>query len=377
MDELESGRRERLTAVAAELDQIFIERSEAVEGALAALLAGQHVLLIGPPGTAKSMLADEICQRIEGANYFPWLLTKFTTPEEVFGAVSLRALEQDEYRRVTTRKLPEADIAFLDEIFKASSSILNALLTILNERRFDNGRERMQTPLRTLFGAANELPDEDELKAVYDRFLVRFVVEYIREDWRFLRMLRADGGTERTMLTPEDLDRLGQEAQRVEIPEATLGHIVELRQGLREKEVVASDRRYQQSLALLRALAFLRGKEAVGDDEVLFLEHVLWSDPAEQEVVRGVLRQVLHGHSEEIQELVIQARELKEYAGRGWKSMEEQTRALIEVETKLRRILERLEELAQEARESGRPTTHVDEAREEIQAMQRGLQGRD
>ena len=377
MDELESARRERLTAVAAELDQIFIERSEAVEGALAALLAGQHVLLIGPPGTAKSMLADEICQRIEGANYFPWLLTKFTTPEEVFGAVSLRALEQDEYRRVTTRKLPEADIAFLDEIFKASSSILNALLTILNERRFDNGRERMQTPLRTLFGAANELPDEDELKAVYDRFLVRFVVDYIREDWRFLRMLRADGATEKTMLTPEDLDRLGQDASRVEIPEATLGHIVDLRQGLREKEVVASDRRYQQSLALLRALAFLRGKEAVGDDEVLFLEHVLWSDPAEQEVVRGVLRQVLHGHSEEIQELVIQARELKEYAGRGWKSMEEQTRALIEVETKLRRILERLEELAQEARESGRPTTHVDEAREEIQAMQRGLQGRD
>ena len=166
------GARERLAAIATELDQTFVERSEVVEGALAALLAGQHLLLIGPPGTAKSMLADRICQRIEGAGYFQWLLTKFTTPEEVFGAVSLKALERDEYRRVTTNKLPEAHIAFLDEIFKASSSILNALLTLLNERCFDNGSERLRTPLVTLFGAANELPEEDELQAVYDLSLI-------------------------------------------------------------------------------------------------------------------------------------------------------------------------------------------------------------
>src|SRR5690606_32312786 len=101
---------------------IFVERNEVIEGALAALIARQHVLLLGPPGTAKSMLADELCRRIEGARYFQWLLTKFTTPDEVFGAVSLRALEQDEYRRVTTDKLPEAHVAFLDEVFKASSS---------------------------------------------------------------------------------------------------------------------------------------------------------------------------------------------------------------------------------------------------------------
>src|SRR6187455_2614015 len=124
----------RLRQIRDEIGQTFLERGEVIDGALAALLAGHHVLLIGPPGSAKSMLADEICRRCAGANYFQWLLTKFTTPEELFGAVSLRALENDDYRRVTTNKLPEAHIAFLDEVFKSNSSILNAVLTLMNER---------------------------------------------------------------------------------------------------------------------------------------------------------------------------------------------------------------------------------------------------
>src|SRR6266581_5473118 len=149
---------DKLRKIREELQQMFLERTELIDGALAALLAAQHVMIVGPPGTAKSMLADELCQRIEGASYFQWLLTKFTTPEEIFGAVSLKALEQDDYRRVTTHKLPEAHVAFLDEIFKANSSILNALLTLINERVFHNGRERVTVPLVTMFGASNELP---------------------------------------------------------------------------------------------------------------------------------------------------------------------------------------------------------------------------
>src|SRR4030095_3811076 len=133
-----------------------------------------------------------------GARYFQWLLTRFTTPEELFGAVSLRALEEGDYRRLTTHKLPEAHIAFLDEVFKSSSSILNTILTLMNERRFHNGREVVQVPLLTLVAASNELPEDDELLALNDRFLLRFVVDYVEEDFRFLKLLQAQPPATRT-----------------------------------------------------------------------------------------------------------------------------------------------------------------------------------
>ena len=368
-----SSTRERLSRLKTELGNQFLERTDAIEGALAALLARQHVLLIGPPGAAKSMLADELCRRVEGAQYFQWLLTKFTTPEEVFGAVSLRALEQDEYRRVTVGKLPEAHIAFLDEVFKSSSSILNALLMILNERRFHNGREVREVPLITLFGAANELPEDDELSAIYDRFLLRFVVDYIGEDWRFLRMLRAEPPAERTILTLDEVRSLEREAERVEVPDGVLRSLAELRRALGERQVVASDRRYRQSLTLLRALALVRGKQQVGDRELMFLEHVLWRDPAERETLREVLRQLVHGYDEQVQELVFQSRELAEYADRTWSSEDQRARARIEVETKLRNILHRLDEIERESTEAGRLVARAAEARREIEGIRRGV----
>jgi MoxR-like ATPase len=368
-----SSAADSLARIRDELNQTFLERSELVDGALCALLSASHVLIIGPPGTAKSMLADELCRRIEGASYFQWLLTKFSTPEEVFGAVSLSGLEQDDYRRVTTHKLPEAHIAFLDEIFKANSSILNALLTIINERLFHNGRERVRVPLITLFGASNELPDEEELTALYDRFMLRFMVDYIVEDFRFLKMLEGARPATRTTLAFAELDELRATTRAVEIPRGVLSAMAELRRELGRQQIVASDRRWHNALDVMRAHALLSGRIEASEDDLGFLEHVLWKDPEEHPKVRDAIHRIVKGFEEQARELLIQSQELREYAEREWDSEELRDRALVEAHTKIANILIRFDNLMHEAAESGAAVAGVETMRSQVKEIQQAM----
>src|SRR5512134_3783944 len=165
-----------LAALLDELEHGLVERRLHVRLALLAALAGEHTLLIGPPGTAKSELARRLHLAFEDARYFERLLTRFSVPEELFGPLSISALEQDRYERQTAGYLPQASIAFIDEVFKANSAILNALLTLLNERKFDNGAGRIACPLISAIGATNEVPADEVGEAFFDRFLVRIPV---------------------------------------------------------------------------------------------------------------------------------------------------------------------------------------------------------
>lgn len=363
----------KLATIRDELNHLFFERAELIDGALAALLSASHLLVIGPPGTAKSMLADELCGRIAGANYFQWLLTKFSTPEELFGAVSLKSLEQDDYRRVTDHKLPEAHIAFLDEIFKANSSILNALLTVINERIFHNGRERVAVPLITLFGASNELPDEEELTALFDRFMLRFTVDYIVEDFRFLKMLEGTPATARTVLSFAEFDELRTATRAVALPGGILQAIAGLRRDLAAQQIIASDRRWRNALAILRAHALIGGRQRVSEDDLPFLEHVLWKDPEELPKVRDALRRIVKGFEDEARELLIQGQELREYAERGWESAELRKRAVIEAHSKLASILLKFESLIRDAAENGRETGGIETMRAKVKEIQQSM----
>ncbi|MGO9606065.1 MAG: AAA family ATPase [Candidatus Binataceae bacterium] len=368
-----SSARVKLGQLRDELNRMFFERADLIDGALAALLSRSHVLLIGPPGTAKSMLAEELCTRIEGANYFQWLLTRFSTPEELFGAVSLKGLEQDDYRRVTSHKLPEAHIAFLDEIFKANSSILNSLLTLINERIFHNGRERIMTPLITMFGASNELPDEEELTALYDRFMFRFITSYIAEDFRFLKMLEGGTPAMRTMLTFAELGELAAETAAVTVPGSILNGIAELRRTLAREPIIVSDRRWKNSLEVLRAHATIFGRTAVTEDDLMFLEHVLWKDPEERPKVTEVLRRMVRGFEEEARELLIQSQELRDYAQRPWESDELRNRAVVEAHTKIANILIKFETLLREASDAGRTIAGAEAMRSQVREIQQTM----
>jgi MoxR-like ATPase len=319
------------------------------------------------------MLADELCRRVEGAGYFQWLLTKFSTPEEIFGAVSLRGLEQDDYRRVTDHKLPEAHIAFLDEIFKANSSILNALLTLINERVFHNGRAHTVVPLITMFGASNELPDEEELTALFDRFMLRFMVDYIGEDFRFLKMLEGIAPGARTTMPFTELGELREAAAAIAVPGGILRAVADLRRDLGAQQIVVSDRRWRNSLAILRAHAMLNGRIEVTVDDLAFLEHVLWKDPEELPKVRDAIRRLVKGYEDTAHELLIQGQELRDYAARGWESEELRQRAVIEAHTKLANILVRFEQLMREAAENGRDTARIEEMRSRVRAIQNAM----
>src|SRR5215472_12888886 len=162
----------RLSQLARSLQDRYLGKDEVIRLLVIAAIAGEHAVLIGPPGTAKSALI-RMFSRLLSARYFEYLLTRFTEPNEIFGPVDIAAFREGRYERRVDGMLPQAEIVFLDEVFKSNSAILNALLTLLNERRYTSGGVVMKCPLLSAFGASNEVPTDETLTAIFDRFLLR------------------------------------------------------------------------------------------------------------------------------------------------------------------------------------------------------------
>lgn len=279
----------KLDSIRSELNDSFHERSDEINSLLTALLAREHVLLLGPPGTAKSALARAICDCVKGANFFEWLLTKFSTPEELYGPISFKGMEQDQYRRITTSKLPEAHIGFLDEIFKANSAILNSLLALINERRFHNNGSPVNCPLISIVGASNELPEKEEegLDALFDRFLLRHWVDYISDRDTLKSLLSSsDEPSISTTLTGAQLELLQAAVEKVKVGDDILEAILTIKAELEAIGIKVSDRRWKKALRIVKAHALLNGNSEVTEDDLLILSHCLWREPDQRTMVR-------------------------------------------------------------------------------------------
>ena len=289
------------------LKQDFVGKDQVVDLMLICAIAREHLLLVGPPGTAKSELIKRFVlllgARKDSGDLFEYLLTRFTEPNEIFGPVNIKEFQAGVFTRNIERALPRAKVVFLDEVFKSNSAILNALLTILNERFFFNGLEQVSVPLISVYGATNEVPEGDDLAALYDRFLLRVRTDNVDER-QFRELLGAGWGMERERIrlgrneaivpVLDSLDHLRVAYDALEQIDLTpvFDDYRELIRQIRAEGISLSDRRAIKLLKLIAAAALLRGERAASAADLWVLLHV-WNRPEQISALQALVGPVV------------------------------------------------------------------------------------
>ena len=310
---------ERFKLLLQEMNRGIYEKETEISLSLLAALAGESIILLGPPGVAKSMVARQLKTAFREAKSFEYLMSRFSTPDEIFGPVSIQKLKtSDTYERAVEGYLPTADVVFLDEIWKAGPAIQNTLLTVINEKIFNNGNREMHLPLKLLVAASNELPAKGEgLEALWDRFVIRIESRPIKLEKNFRAMLlevkseergvkkqspAAEGKANSNAITAEEYAGWTERIDKIGVKIEVLDAISAIRKSLRavnvdeaaeRRNIYVSDRRWKNIVRLLRTSAFMQDREEVDICDLLPIYHCLWQEPEEWDAIRNIVIRAL------------------------------------------------------------------------------------
>lgn len=289
-----------------ELQRECLEREYHIDALIALFISKQHGLLLGPPGTGKSMLLELLCEAFSGS-YFSMLVSENSKPDEFFGPVSIKGLQDQEiYKRNITGKLPQAQIAYLDEIFKTNSAALNQLLKLINERVFYNP-DPVKVPLISLVGSSNELPQDDSLNAFTDRFVWKCWVGYMSQRdniatvWQ--RTMNGHNSHINVRLSLSDFTEAIELSKSVDIA-CQYPILLTLKEKLAESGYQISDRKWLMILKFMQAFAWVRNESVVSLDIVkLLLPDCLWSQQGEVDAIRAKIAEIIDSLAEQVNQI--------------------------------------------------------------------------
>jgi len=319
---MEEKVKDRIKKLLEQLNTGIYEKEEVMALALLSSIAGENIFLLGPPGVAKSLIARRLKYAYKDAKVFEYLMSRFSTPDEIFGPVAILKLkEENKYERITDNYLPKAEVVFLDEIWKAGPSIQNALLTILNEKKFRNGDKEEDVPIKALISASNELPEKNQgLEALWDRFLVRFVVEGIEDQENFENMItmpsvsaKEEDAKLREIIEPisDDKER-NQKINEIKVPENVRNVIQVIKKEIAnhnnkddnkekpEKQIYVSDRRWRKIIRLMRTSAFLNDREEIDLMDCFLIKHCIWNEDRQIQTVTIIVNDAIIEHGPEL-----------------------------------------------------------------------------